>query len=250
MGTKQRATERLGWRRAGACGACAWLSLLIAACGCAGSGTSPGAVAVPQGVAGEASASETAAGAVPEGTRVAGEEVGPDATSSPAEEGTIAGDGVGERDWRAELETSLSALRDAGSREALESVLSSLAALLRDEAARIDTMELLQIERAVNAEVVTWIQRQGLSGLRAAGESCVATSECGVGRCAGAGCTPGQWRCVEPPGPGDPHTTDMRTACLCRGGTYVGSSTGLRGQRVRHRGQPCPEETPRPVRPR
>ena len=154
------------------------------------------------------------------------------------------------RDWRAALAALRTELADASSREELEAALGSIASLLQAEGEAMDYMELLQTERAINAEVTQWIRQHGTQGVVAEREACLADLECSVGRCAGPGCVPGQWRCVIPAGPGDRHTTDMRTACLCRGGTFQGSSTTLRSERVRYRGGACPEELPRPIRPR
>lgn len=131
------------------------------------------------------------------------------------------------------------ALARAESREALLQATQRLASsLMLDDAPR--GRDLLQHEREVMREVDAWAEAHGVRDV-AQGGACIADVECGVGHCAGTGCLPGSWTCRERAGRDQPHTDDMREACMCNGRSHLGSSTALRGHRLRLSRGPCPD---------
>lgn len=108
--------------------------------------------------------------------------------------------------------------------------------------------ERITVESAIATEVSRWVQGRPDARTLGAGEPCLANSQCGERVCAGQGCMPGSWTCRDRVLPDQRVTHDMRTACLCSGQTYFGSSTVLRDQRVYSSRAACPEDLPAPPR--
>lgn len=149
---------------------------------------------------------------------------------------------------RHSLEVELPPLRDslrsASSWEELESIVAQIAEVLEKGASELEDQELIRLEARIIAEINTRIEALPGRENLAHGESCFSQSQCASGVCGGRGCLPGQWRCTTRPGRDEPHTDDMRRACLCNGVNFQGSSTSLQGMRVRHRNKLCSESAP------
>lgn len=140
-----------------------------------------------------------------------------------------------------ELPPLRAALRVASSWDELESIVGQIRRVLDRSSHQVESHRMIDLESEINREIAARVEslpgRENLSER----ESCFSNSQCTSGVCAGQGCLPGQWTCTTRARQDERHTRDMRRACLCNGTNYEGSSTGLRGLRVRDRNGWCSE---------
>lgn len=133
------------------------------------------------------------------------------------------------------------ALAATSSWDEFESLVAQIAVVVEKGSDEIGYDELISLEWDLNQEISVKVEslpgRENLSER----ESCFSSSQCTSGVCGGRGCLPGQWTCTTRPRHDENHTRDMRRACLCSGSNFEGSSTSLRGLRVRKRGSWCAE---------